>query len=323
MKQLNIYIIYFIIMLLSLQAYSQNNGIKGYSIEGDEIIFTFNREDYNKISNDGHYNKHAFEDLNIENVVVSGSFNNWSKDQWQMKKIDNNTYELRKSLDDFSDAFTWEFKYVINNKYWAEPDENHVNITDAKKNGVNLDVYNLKLFSGAYPDSSGNVRFRLRGYENAKKVILSGTFNKWNEHLFKMYKIKNGWEIILNLKPNHYQYKFIVDGEWMHDPSNPDKVENEHNSYNSHIDVKKYVEFKLNGYKTAKKVVLSGSFNDWDEDGFIMKQSKKGHWIVSIPLSGGKYHYKFIIDNKWVLDPVNKVKEYDNRGNINSVCMVK
>ncbi|GAA4974483.1 hypothetical protein GCM10023315_26280 [Algibacter aquimarinus] len=46
-------------------------------------------------------------------------------------------------------------------------------------------------------------------------------------------------------------------------------------------------------------------------------------WKYVIPLSGGKHHYKFIVDGKWIADPNNSVKEYDGEGNINSVCMVK
>ncbi|EDP70000.1 hypothetical protein FBALC1_10722 [Flavobacteriales bacterium ALC-1] len=48
-----------------------------------------------------------------------------------------------------------------------------------------------------------------------------------------------------------------------------------------------------------------------------------GCWVYNQRLSGGKYHYKFIVDGNWITDPSNTVKEYDDEGNINSVCMVK
>lgn len=53
-----------------------------------------------------------------------------------------------------------------------------------------------------------------------------------------------------------------------------------------------------------------------------MTKTKKG-WIFKTKLSGGKYHYKFIVDGKWKLDPNNPIKEYDWDGHINSVKMVK
>lgn len=323
MKHFILNITYLVIALISFQVTAQDPEVKGYRIDGEDVVFTFNRDDYNQISHDN-FGKHLpFEDLDIKNVVVSGQFNNWSKEDWLMNKVDKDTYELRKKINYFTDEFSWEFKFVINNKYWAEPNNEAANVASATKDGTNLNVYNLKLFSGAYPDKNGNVRFRLRGYDDAKKVIIAGTFNKWNEHLFKLYKIKNGWEIVLQLRPDEYQYKFIVDGEWMEDPTNLDKVENEHGSYNSRIDVKKRVEFKLNGFENAKKVILTGTFNDWNADDCEMEKDENGKWTYSVPLSGGKYHYKFIVDDKWIIDPINKVQEYDDKGNINSVCMVK
>ena len=322
MKQLILHSIYLFIAFLSFQIIAQNNEMKGYRIEGDEIVFTFNKDDYNEVSHDGFGNRKHFDDLTVENVVVAGQFNNWSKDKWQMKKIDNNNYELRKKIKDFTDEFSWEFKFVINNEYWAEPTSKDPNIVGATKEGSRLNVYNLKLFSGAYPDKNGNVRFRLKDHKQAKKVILSGSFNRWNHDLFKMYRIENGWEIILNLKPGDYQYRFIVDGNWMEDPTNPDKVENEFGEYNSHIAVKKRVDFHLKGYQKAEKVILTGTFNNWDEEDCQMEKTNDG-WVYSLVLSGGKHHYKFIVDNKWVFDPDNSVKEYDGKGNINSVCMVK
>ncbi len=311
----------FVFTISSNNAYSQNS--KGYVIDGDDVVFAFHRADYNEGSDDTFGGRVAFDDLNIENVVVSGEFNNWSKHRWNMTKIDKDTYELRKPLSKFSNAFSWEFKFIVNNQYWAEPDKNDPNIASAKENGRPLHVYNLKMFTGAYPDSTGNVRFRLRGFEDAKKVIVAGSFNKWNEQLFKMYKIENGWELKLQMKSGEYEYRFIVDGQWMEDPTNPDKVLNEFGEYNSHINIGKYVIFLLKGHQNANKVVLAGSFNDWDENEFQMKKTENEHWSYRLPLSAGKHHYKFIVDGNWMLDPANTVKEDDGMGNVNSVYMVK
>ncbi|HLT34009.1 MAG TPA: hypothetical protein VKZ98_09485 [Aquaticitalea sp.] len=321
MKKFALHIILLFVVGANSLSLAQKSDFKGYHMENDEIVFIFNKNEYNKVTNDldGHQKK--LEDLEIETVALSGNFNNWSTRDWPMRKVDENTYELRKKLEDFSHEFSWEFKFVINNKYWAEPSDRDANVVWATKDYHNLHVYNLKLYT-AYPDKNGNVRFRLRGYEDAKKVILSGTFNRWNEQLFKMYKIENGWEIVLQLPPNEYEYRFIVDGRWMEDPTNPDKVVNEYGEYNSHIDVKKMVTFQLKGFSHAKKVVLAGSFNDWDEHN-TMQKNENDIWEYSLPLSGGKHHYKFIVDGQWLVDPNNAVKEYDSYGHINSVYMVR
>nr|WP_247649199.1 glycogen-binding domain-containing protein [Lutibacter sp. B1] len=238
-----------------------------------------------------------------------------------MAKVNNNTYELRKKLSDFTDEFSWEFKFVINNYYWAEPSKDDINITRATKDGFYLNTYNLHFLTN-YPDKNGNAHFKLKGYKNAKKVILSGTFNRWNEELFKMNKTEEGWELTLLLKPGEYEYKFIVDGNWMEDPDNPLKKRNEFNGFNSLININKLITFKLDNHLNAKKVILSGSFNNWDENNYSMLKTKSG-WEYSIKLSGGKHHYKFIVDGNWIVDPKNSVKEYDYDGNINSVCIIK
>tara|TARA_R110002049_G_scaffold173520_2_gene340470 strand:+ start:8406 stop:9374 length:969 start_codon:yes stop_codon:yes gene_type:complete len=321
-KQFTLHIIYFFLVLSGLSVYAQSKGFKGYRIEGHEIVFAFDKRDYEKASSDSFGLRRDFEDLDIESVVVSGEFNNWSKDKWYMTKIDGNRYELRKKIEDFTDAFSWEFKFVINNAYWAEPSRNDPNISKAIKNGRRIHgIYNLKMYT-AYPSETGNAYFKLRGFKDAKKVILAGSFNKWDENLFKMNKTEGGWELTLQMKPDIYQYRFIVDGQWMEDPDNNNKTRNEFREYNSVINIKEYTAFKLKGYTHAKKVILTGSFNNWNENELVMRKMDYG-WKYVIPLSGGKHHYKFIVDGEWIVDPNNSIKEYDGKGHINSVCMVK
>jgi 1,4-alpha-glucan branching enzyme len=109
---------------------------------------------------------------------------------------------------------------------------------------------------------------------------------------------------------------------WITDPNNPSKIENEFGDYNSVIDIKKNVTFKLCDYLEAQTVILSGDFNDWSEDDYKMTKVDNC-WVYTEKLSGGKHHYKFIMDGTWITYPENSVKEYDDEGHINSVCMVK
>ena len=53
-----------------------------------------------------------------------------------------------------------------------------------------------------------------------------------------------------------------------------------------------------------------------------MTKTDKG-WIYTTDLPRGKHHYKYIVDSSWIVDPDNKIQEYDGVGNINSVIMVK
>ncbi len=322
MKKLIFNIIITVFTFISFYTFGQPDISKGYSIEGDTVVFTFDARDYSKFTQEHTGQVVDFEDLNVKNVVVSGEFNLWSRDHWKMKKLNNHTYQLRKSIHDFTDAFSWEFKYVINNTYWAEPSRKAPNATKATKDGMLIHgIYNLKMYT-AHPSKMGNASFKLKGFNNAKQVILAGSFNKWDEQLFKMHKTETGWELTLQMKPDIYQYRFIVDGQWMEDPDNPYKTRNEFDEFNSVINIQEYTAFKLRGYTNAKKVILAGSFNSWNEHELVMRKMDYG-WKYVLPLSGGKHHYKFIVDGQWIVDPNNPVKEYDGNGHINSVCMVK
>ncbi len=294
---------------------SQNSNIKGYTVNGDILTFIFEVDDYPNIKFNGE---------EIKDVFVSGEFNDWATEDWQwhMRKISDSRYELDKKLYDFTSDFDWEFKFVVNGKHWAEPSQEFDNITEAKTpKGKPLMVYNLKLYS-AFATKYGNVTFNLKGYQYAKNVIVSGTFNRWNTNGFKLKKSNNGWSVTLQLRPDIYEYKFIVDGNWIIDPQNPSRAKNKFGGYNSVIDVQKNMEFRLCGYQNAKSVILSGDFNNWSESDYKLKLVD-GCWVYNKSLSGGKYHYKYIVDGQWILDPKNSIKEFDSKGHINSVCMVK
>ncbi|CAL2094623.1 hypothetical protein [Tenacibaculum sp. 190524A05c] len=320
MKRL-VYISLFIISFINCNLFAQDKVVKGYKIDGDYVVFTFDKRDYSKATDEKTQKRLEFDDFDIRNVVVAGNFNSWSRDSWKMTKVNENIYQLRKKLEDFGENFNWEFKFVINNRIWAEPDEKISNITPAKEGDKNYHTYNLKIYD-AYPTENGNAKFLLKGFRKAQKVVVSGSFNKWNEELFEMKKTNEGWELTLQLKPNTYEYRFIIDGHWIEDPHNPNKVPNEFGEYNSLIDINTKVRFFLDGFKKAEKVILAGSFNNWSEDSYEMQKVEDG-WVFSTRLPYGKYHYKFIVDGEWKTDPSNPVLEFDGHGNINSVKMVK
>jgi len=45
------------------------------------------------------------------------------------------------------------------------------------------------------------------------------------------------WETTVALAPGRYQYKFLVDGEWLPDPAAQKNVPNEYGSLNSVVEV--------------------------------------------------------------------------------------
>lgn len=74
----------------------------------------------------------------------------------------------------------------------------------------------------------------------------------------------------------------------------------------------------------AKGVYLVGDFNGWR----IGEESKlwdcgKGQWQKRVILPPGRYRYKFVIDGKWVPDPLNTLAEPNPYGGVDSILEIE
>lgn len=53
----------------------------------------------------------------------------------------------------------------------------------------------------------------------AHAVFVAGSFNDWRPDLTPLRNSREGgWETTLSLPPGDYEYRFVVDGEWVDDP---------------------------------------------------------------------------------------------------------
>jgi len=85
---------------------------------------------------------------------------------------------------------------------------------------------------------SVDVPFRLVK-PDAKGAFLCGEFNGWSLTATPMDRHDDGhWEATVSLPPGKYQYKFVVDGEWLTDPAAEQNVPNNCGSFNSVVDVR-------------------------------------------------------------------------------------
>ncbi|XP_029475586.1 5'-AMP-activated protein kinase subunit beta-1 [Rhinatrema bivittatum] len=76
--------------------------------------------------------------------------------------------------------------------------------------------------------------FRWTG--GGKEIYLSGSFNNWSK--IPLIRSHNNFVAILDLPEGEHQYKFYVDGQWTHDPSEP-VVTSQLGTVNNIIQVKK------------------------------------------------------------------------------------
>ncbi|MGO8766112.1 MAG: glycogen-binding domain-containing protein [Limisphaerales bacterium] len=73
----------------------------------------------------------------------------------------------------------------------------------------------------------------------AEEVYLCGDLNEWSPRGLPM--IRHGadrcWKKRLMLAPGRYEYKFIVNGVWIHNPDAPQNVPDGHGSLNLVMEV--------------------------------------------------------------------------------------
>lgn len=70
----------------------------------------------------------------------------------------------------------------------------------------------------------------------ASRVLLAGDFTAWDSQPVALKKDKRGvWSAKLPLAPGKYEYRYIVDGEWVDDPNAESHVDNPFGTQNSLI----------------------------------------------------------------------------------------
>ena len=86
---------------------------------------------------------------------------------------------------------------------------------------------------------------------------------------------------------------------------------------------KKTIEFSIENH-CADHISLTGSFNHWAKDELPLKPQRDGLWSIEIPmLPHGKYHYKFLIDDRMEMEDIdNQYRELDGVTGWNSVLNV-
>jgi 1,4-alpha-glucan branching enzyme len=78
------------------------------------------------------------------------------------------------------------------------------------------------------------ITFAYSANPNAKKVYLVGDFNQWDATARRMVKTRDGsFRAKLELAPGEYEYKFVVDGQWINDPDGTAQRANPFGSVNS------------------------------------------------------------------------------------------
>jgi len=229
-------------------------------------------------------------------AYIAGNFNGWSTTQTPMQRVNDGWMvyvDLKPGKYSYKFIVDGEWINDPNNKLreWVTDPNNKLRERD-REGDYNSIVYCC------------NHRFELKGYQDARKVVVTGNFFSWNPKGMAMKKTTDGWALPVYLRDGTYAYKFLVDNQWMTDPANKEVRKDADGNMNSFVEIGKPYLFKLDGHTSADKVILSGSFNGWSENELIMNKTEKG-WQLPYVVSAGNYEYKFLVDREWMTDPAN------------------
>jgi len=111
-----------------------------------------------------------------------------------------------------------------------------------------------------------NFKFQLSGHQHvmfkwlhhpqAHKAYLACDADGWKPH--EMIKQGTKWRVAMWLSPGPHQYKFIIDGEWMHDMTRPSVVDPAGNTNNIiHLEPNRLTE--IHGFGSWFDVVFKGT----------------------------------------------------------------
>ena len=64
-------------------------------------------------------------------------------------------------------------------------------------------------------------------WPGAQEVSIAGSFNDWHPSVTPMIRLRDGqWAKELSLAPGRYEYRFVVDGQWVDDPAATELIPN-------------------------------------------------------------------------------------------------
>ena len=82
------------------------------------------------------------------------------------------------------------------------------------------------------------VEFRLTA-EPGRTVCIAGSFNDWEPASTPMPYDAEGacYKLVMELAPGYYEYKFVIDGQWLMDETNHNFAANDFGTLNSVLTV--------------------------------------------------------------------------------------
>ena len=131
------------------------------------------------------------------------------------------------------------------------------------------------------PKETLAVTLKFTPEQAAQSVCVAGTFNGWSATATPLTKAADGktWQVALNLEPDVYQYKFVVDGKtWLPDPNAP-KFDDGNGNTNSLLTVAP-AEFKEKPAKVGDGIITESAIRHVADSRYVTRIDKTHFAIV-------------------------------------------
>ncbi|GAB2811935.1 hypothetical protein GCM10027043_09310 [Ferruginibacter profundus] len=299
-----------LLFLLFVQQAQAQVPVRNYSIKNGKMFIAIGK-DLPAAALDSFIKKYELADLDLQHFIKNSIPDSLHKLGWTVDVNNNEVFVISKPLFSAADISNPLDKIIFT------PQEGGDLVAPANQVHFGANKFKNK---PAFTVADSVVAFFLRGQTNATAVKLAGSFTNWQNGALPMSKTDSGWIAYVKLGTGKHLYKFIIDNNWRIDKDNS-LVENDGRGNDNSVYFKTNYTFTLNGYASAKKIYLAGSFNNWQEKDLLMQRTATG-WSLPVYLSEGTHTYRFIADGSWFTDPANPDKLPNEFNDYNSVIRI-
>ncbi|MDD5067922.1 MAG: hypothetical protein PHF84_12830 [bacterium] len=271
----------------------------------------------------------TYNDKMARHVYVSGTFNNWEKEDFPLEKNINGIWHGYVQIPK-GDYF---YKFAVDG-LWKHDPANPERTDDGYgdyKSGLRVlqDIEDRP--DKPLPIDYEIVRFKFynRKLPSQYTVSVIGDFNGWQTNLNIMTDddFNKEWFTTVRLQEGEYYYKFFLAGRDFFDPENEVRKispEGKEANYLKIVTGHDQLNIKFTYFNPqAGKVNLAGDFNNWDVEADAFQKDQYGLWYVVKKLTRGRYLYQYVVDNRWMPDINNPYTALDANGDMNSYLEIK
>lgn len=183
-----------------------------------------------------------------------------------------------------------------------------------------------ELESQSDEETAGNrvmTTFRWPAALGGEEVGVIGSFSNW-ENAMPLGKSTETGDFVrtMALSPGTYQYKYLVDGNWMCSPCDVN-TKSTLGEFNNHRLVSPSHTFVWEKSWGGEEVFITGDFVAWTELVPMKYSASEGRFTATMSLPPGMHSVQYLVDGHWMLSPNDPIVADEAGHNCNKVQVKK